>query len=326
MTDFWHDKRVMVTGGCGFIGSYVVEELVQAGAKVTAVDNLERGRLDNLAPMRDEVEFIQGDLRDRSFCHQIAPGFDVVMNLVGRAYGMEYSMKHHGEMLYHNTVAQLNMLEAARAHGVSRFLTVSSACVYNDEAPIPTIEANGFAGQPEAVNVGYGWAKRIAELQAIYYHEEFDIDIAIVRPYNPYGDRYIWMGTKSQVIPTLVKRVMDGEDPVVVWGSGQQKRSFLHVRDTARLMMLITERHAVGEPINIGYDGITITEVVETICKVAGKSPEIVYDHSKPEGNPCKCADSSRMLEVTGGYQQQVSLEDGLREMVGWYQRTFEAT
>lgn len=130
---YWRSRRVLVTGGCGFIGSYLVEELVAAGAQVTVADNLERGKLDNISTVIDCIRFVECDLRESDACREVTTGADVVMNLAARAYGLGYSIQHHGEMLYHNLMIQLQMLEAARLNNVRRFLVVSSSCVYPDD-------------------------------------------------------------------------------------------------------------------------------------------------------------------------------------------------
>ena len=322
---YWQYSKVLVTGGCGFLGSYLVEELVSAGADVTVVDNLETGTLDNIASVKDQVRFIHADVKDVNACLRVTKDIDVVMNLVGRAYGMEYSAKHHAEMLYHNSVVQLLMLEAARLNDVSRFLVVSSSCVYPDDAPIPTPELDVMTGLPEQVNAGYGWAKRIGELQAAYYHAEYQMEIAICRPFNPYGGRYRWSGEKSHVLPTLVKKVLDGQNPLIVWGSGKQRRNFLHARDTARLMMLVTEHHPRCHPVNLGYDeDISIAKLVSLICEAAGRQPEIVFDTSKPEGRFRKCPDATLLRKVTNDYQPEISLDRGIEEMLEWYHREFK--
>ncbi len=321
---YWQNRRTLVTGGCGFIGSYLVEELVAAGAQVTVVDNLATGRLENLSAVRDSIDFIEGDLHDFDTCLRAARTSDTVLNLAGLAFGLEYSMKHHGEMLYHNAIIQLQMLEAARCAGIERFLVTSSSCVYPDDAPIPTPELEVTDQLPEDVNRGYGWAKRLAELQAGYYQKEYDLEIAICRPFNPYGGRYIWAGEKSHVIPTLVKKVMDGNDPMVVWGSGRQRRNFLHVRDAARLMMLITQNVTDATPVNIGYDeDVSIADLVGIILEVSGRSPAVEFDTTKPEGRFRKCPDATRLRSVTDGYSPTITLHEGIQEMIDWYHRTF---
>jgi nucleoside-diphosphate-sugar epimerase len=323
---FWESCKALVTGGCGFLGSYLVEGLVAAGADVTAVDNLESGSLDNISSVADRVRFIETDLVDLESCLRVSRDADVVMNLVGRTRGVGYGSDHPGEMLFHNTVTHLNMLEAARANGVERFLVVSSSCVYPDDAPAPTPELPVMTGDPEGANEGYGWAKRVAELQAQYYRREYGLKVTICRPFNPYGGRYLWRGERdSHVVPTLVKKIMDGQDPLIVWGSGKQRRNFLHARDAVKYMMLLTERHASSEPVNIGFEeDISIAQLVSLICEVAGRSPEVRFDTSKPEGRFRKCADSTLLREIAGDYKPTVPLREGIQEMVSWYHRTFE--
>ena len=214
--EFWTNRKVVVTGGCGFLGSYLAEELVAVGAHVTVTDNLEAGSLDNIAAVADRVTFVQADLVDLGACLKVSQGAEVIMNLAGRVRGVGYSSTHHGEMLYQNTVIQLNMLEAARQNGVPRFLTVSSSCVYPDEAEAPIPELPVTLGLPERSNEGYGWSKRVAELQAHYYFNEYGIETAIVRPTNACGARYPWRGEQNSfVMPTLMKKIMDGTDPLM---------------------------------------------------------------------------------------------------------------
>ncbi|MDA3925093.1 MAG: NAD-dependent epimerase/dehydratase family protein [Kiritimatiellae bacterium] len=324
--DYWKGRNVVVTGGCGFLGSYLTEELVSVGAQVTVADNMEAGTLDNIASVADQVKFVQADLADLSACLKVAEGAEVIMNLAGRVRGVGYSSNHHGEMLYQNTVIQLNMLEAARQNDVPRFLTVSSSCVYPDDAEAPIPELSVTKGLPESSNEGYGWSKRIAELQAQYYFKEYGIETAIVRPTNACGSRYPWRGEQNSfVMPTLVKKIMDGTDPVVVWGNGQQRRNFLHATDIARLFMMVTERYACAKPVNIGYEQDTsIAELVELICEVTKIHPEIMFDTSKPTGCLRKCVDSTLLRKVTDGYAPQVSLEQTIHEMIAWYHRTFK--
>jgi nucleoside-diphosphate-sugar epimerase len=324
MEHFWRGRGVLVAGGCGFLGSYVVEELVAAGAIVTVLDNLSSGREENVCSVRGQVSLLKEDLSHRTVCEKVCAGFDVVMNFAGLVAGLEYSMKHHGEMFYQNSVLQLHLLEAARLNGIKRFVVVSSACVYPDDAPVPTPELDALTGLPERLNEGYGWAKRVGELQARYYHLEHGMEIAICRPFNPYGARYVWAGEKSQVIPTLVKRVMDGQDPLLVWGSGRQQRNFLHARDTAKLIMAVAEHLPSAEPVNIGCEEDTsIAELVSLICEVTGRRPRLVFDTSKPEGRFRKCPDVSTLRRIAPEYRATISLREGIEEMVSWYHANF---
>lgn len=322
---FWRGKEVLVGGGCGFLGSYMVPQLVEAGASVTVVDNLDDGYVDNLNFIKDRVRFLEADLRESRVCDAVTRGKDVVLNLAAKAYGMEYSSAHNGEMLVYNLLATLVPLEAARQNGVARCLIVSSSCVYPDDAIIPTPELPVFTGMPESVNEGYGWAKRIQELAGSYYKHDYGMKVTTVRPFNPYGGNYRWGSSeKAHVVPALVKRVMDGEDPLVVWGSGRQRRTLLHASDATRLILLCVSRDVTDGPINIGYDDdVSIADFVELICEVANKRPKIVYDQNKPEGRFRKCADATRLRAVTSGFEPRISLRDGVSEMIDWYHRSF---
>ena len=321
---FWA-KRILVGGGCGFLGSYLVPQLVHAGAEVTVVDSFVSGSPDSLSEISNRIRIINQDLRDASVSDGVTRSQDMVINLAAKAYGMEYSRKHNGEMLVYNLQSSLVPLDAARRNDVERYVVVSSSCVYPDDAPVPTPELDVFTGLPESVNEGYGWAKRIHELAGVYFAREYGMKVAIVRPFNPYGAKYRWVSEeRAHVIPSLVKRIMDGEDPLVVWGSGNQRRNFLHASDTTMLMMKIIEKDASATPVNIGYEEDTsIAELVKIICEVSGKSPHVIFDRTKPEGRFRKCADSARLRELSDGYVPRVSLRDGIREMLEWYKKTF---
>lgn len=322
---FWTNKRVLVGGGAGFLGSYLTPQLVEAGAKVTVVDNFDNSSIDSLTPVIDQIEFVEGDLRTAETCDRLTKDKSVVMNLAAKAFGMEYSRAHNGEMLVYNLLSTLTALEAARKNNVERFLIVSSSCVYPDEAPIPTPELDVFTDMPESVNQGYGWAKRIQELAGEYYARDYGLKVTTVRPFNPYGGNYRWGSEdKAHVIPALVKRVMDGEDPLIVWGSGNQRRNFLHAKDAMRLLMKVIEKDVLITPVNIGYDDdVSIADLVNLICEVAGVSPQIIFDTTKPEGRFRKCADATRLREVTDNYQPEIPLREGIEDMIEWYKRSF---
>jgi nucleoside-diphosphate-sugar epimerase len=179
---------------------------------------------------------------------------------------------------------------------------------------------------PESVNEGYGWAKRIQELAGDYYVHDYGMKVSIVRPFNPYGGNYHWGSEeKAHVVPALVKRVMDGEDPLRVWGTGKQRRNLLHASDATRLILTVVEKDLVATPVNIGYDeDITIADLVNLICEVSGKHPKVEFDTSRPEGRFRKCADATRLREVTNGYVPRVSLREGIEEMIEWYRRSFK--
>lgn len=319
-TEFWSRRRVLVGGGCGFLGSYLVPELAARGATVRVVDNLQNADRSSLDAVGHQIEVIEADLGEPSVCGRVSEGQDVVINLAAMAYGVGYSTAHHGQMLAHNLLCGLPLLEAARQKRVPRYVVMSTSCVYPDDAVTPTPELDTFDGRPESVNAGYGWAKRIQELAARYYAEEHGMCITVLRPFNLYGANDRWESdTKAHVIPSLVRRIVRGDDPVIVWGSGDQRRNFLHGRDAARLMARVIARDPGPEPINLGFEVETsVRELVELICEVAGARPRIRFDASKPEGKPHKAADSTRLRRIIGGDGPlvSVSLREGIREMV----------
>jgi nucleoside-diphosphate-sugar epimerase len=318
---YWRGKRVLVTGGAGFLGSHLVEYLVEDGADVAVVDNLERGRLENLSAVIGDIRFINADLRDPTVCDVVMAGQEVVVNMAAKVTGIQYNINHHGDMFTQNMLICANTLEAARRQGVQRYTCVSTACIYPHDAKVPTPEEEGERGTPEPTNEGYGWAKRMAERQARYYASEYGMEIAICRPFNAYGDRDYYDEATSHVIPALIKKVLDGEGPVVVWGSGEQSRAFVHARDFAKGIQLVTEMYAEADPVNIGHDQeTTIRELLEKILEMTGKRPRVVYDTSRPEGYRRRAADTTKLRRVTGGFVPRVSLEEGLAEMIRWYE------
>lgn len=315
--------RVVVGGGCGFVGSYVVPALVERGARVTVVDNFEYGQ-GVPAHHRDRVRVVEGDLRDSRTCRDALRDCDMFINLAAKASGIGFSRTHHAEMLVDNLLCGLVPLRTAVEQHVSRVVVMSSSCVYPDDAPVPTPELDAFVGNPEQVNEGYGWAKRMQELAATYLAREMSAPITVLRPFNLYGANYPWRsGEKAHVVPSLVKRVLDGENPLIVWGSGQQRRNLLHGSDSAEVILRVVESGAQGA-VNIGYEESTsVAELVTLICDVTGRRPAIEFDCSRPDGAPRKAADSSRLRELTRNYEPRVSLRQGIEEMVGWYERTF---
>ena len=311
-----------VPGGAGFIGSYLVEQLITCGAQVTVIDNLESGRLSNLDSVQNEIKFIQGDVTDIRLCFRIFKEAEVVMNLAARAPGVGFSHINHAELLARNLLIGNTVLEAARQAGVKRYLVVSSSCVYSDDAPVPTPELPFFVDEPEQVNAGYGWAKRYLELQAHYYAQKNGMEIAIARPFNAYGGRDLALGERSHVIPAIIARILSDDPELVVWGSGQQTRSFIHGKDIATGLRLITEHYAVCDPVNLGHDReITIRNLVEMLMELTGIHKKIIFDTSKPEGSFRKCADMTKFRQVAKGFEPETGLEQGLREMIEAHKR-----
>ncbi len=311
----WTGRRVLITGGGGFVGSYLVDDLLAQGAHVRVVD-------DRSTDGTGDAEVIPGDLRDAEVARAAVSGMDVVMHLAARAYGMLRSMENNPEVLRDNSVMSFHVLDACVQEGVDRVLMVSSSCVYPDDAPIPTPELPVHHGLPESVNEGYGWGKRLLEIQSRYVYEKHGLPIAIVRPFNAYGGRYRWQGAASHVVPSLVKKVLDRNGPVVVWGSGRQSRDLLHARDFALGFRLATECAADCDPVNLGCgSSIKLVEIVEKVAELAGVRIELEFDRSKPDGRPCKQADVTKLRAKVPAFRQTVSLEEGLGEMIEWYER-----
>ncbi|HIE52562.1 MAG TPA: NAD-dependent epimerase/dehydratase family protein [Armatimonadetes bacterium] len=318
--EYYRGKKVLVTGGAGFLGSHLAEFLVQDGAQVRVVDNLERGRLENLAAVWEDIEFIEGDLRDFETGKRVTKGMDVVINMAAKVTGIHYNRFHHGDMFTQNVMINTNTLEAARLNDVPRFCVVSTACIYPHDAKVPTPESEGDRGTPEPTNEGYGWAKRMAEKQGIYYAQEYGMEIAIVRPFNAYGPRDHFDEATSHVIPALIKKILDGLDPVPIWGSGNQSRVFVHGKDFARGIELVTAFYAQADPVNVGHDDeITIRDLFYKLCDLLDRHPQPFFDTSMPEGYPRRAADTTKLKAVTMGWEPEVSLEEGLREMIEWY-------
>ncbi len=316
---YWNNKKVLVTGGAGFIGSYLTELLVEAGSRVTVADNLIRGSESRLQNVRSKITLLKTDLDDPRECLKATEGQEIVLNLAAKVTGIEYNRFNMADMFESNMKLQMNVLHAAAQNKVRRFLQVSTACIYPHDAKVPTPETEGERGAPEPTNEGYGLAKLMGERLARYYAQEKKIEVVIGRPFNAYGPRDHFDEATSHVIPAIMKRVLDGDDPVVIWGTGNQSRVFVHARDIARGMMLIAEKAPVATPINIGHDKeITIKELFKVICRVLGKTPKAYFDTSKPDGYPRRSADITLLRKITG-FVPSISLEDGIREMAEWF-------
>lgn len=320
---FWKNKKVLVTGGAGFIGSRVVEKLVERGARVSILDNFQTGKKRNLSKVKDGVEIIKGDCRLNNDAYRASKNKDIVMNLAARVEGIEFNKTHQATMMSENMLIGAVMIEAARKAQAERFLVVSSACVYPKDCSVPTPESEGFAFEPEPANGGYGWAKRMNEKLGEYYVKEFGMKVGIVRPYNCYGPRDHFKPQPTHVVPALISRVFNGENPVKVWGSGRQTRAFLYVDDLAEGMILGIEKYPVPDPINLGTDEeISIKDLVEKIIKLSGKNLKIEFDTTKPDGSMRRNSGNSKAKEKIG-FTANTSLEDGLRKTIQWYQKTY---
>lgn len=327
MVHFYTDKYVVVTGGLGLIGSFLCEELLAVGAKVILIDDESKGSWQYIPHLRESVEYCQGSLEDPKFAIDSLAGCDYVFHLASRPYGVGFSQKNNFEMFRFNDLINTNVLDAIAHHQPQQALVVSSSCVYSDDSPTPMSDCLPITGEPERVNWGYGWAKRILEQKAFIYQKETGIPITVVRPFNIYGERYHWAGEKSQAIPMLTKRVMDGENPMLVWGSGNQRRNYLHATDCARAMMRLVENGYFERPVNIGREEtVSVKDLVKRLATIARIELDVICDRSKPEGRFIKSADSKLLMAALGDdFSWDIDLHEGLPRMVDWYKLTFNS-
>lgn len=316
---FWEGKRVVVTGGAGFVGSHLVERLLERGTHVRVVGRSRARLQDALGASGDAVEFVEGDLAQPEVAGAACEGRDVVMHLAAKVAGVGYNSAHPATLLHANGLIGLNLLDACVRQGVRRVLLTSSACVYRRFAFVPTPESEGFIDDPEPTNFGYGWAKRFLEVLGRGYAEEHGLDVCLVRPYNVYGPRDDFEWETNHVIPALIRKVVEGHDPVVVWGDGGQTRSFVYVTDIAEMLLEACEKHAVCEPLNLGADEeISVSDLVRLIIALSGKKTRLAFDLSKPSGQPRRSGDHSRARAVLT-YRPRVSMREGLAHTIAWY-------
>lgn len=317
---YWQGRHVLVTGGTGFVGSHLVERLLSEGARVRVVGRDKTGLGRFLGSVADQIEFLEGDLAaDAAFARSACSGQEAVFNLAAAVAGVGYNVEHPGELFRDNVGLGMSVLDAAVKAGVERFLCMSSACVYTRHCTIPTPESEGFLDDPEVTNLGYGWAKRALEVQARCYTREYPIRVAIVRPYNIYGPRDDFDWETSHVIPALIRKTVEGQDPLVVWGDGSQTRSFLYVEDCVDGLVRALERYPECDPVNIGTDEeVTIGNLVRTVHELCGSQARIEFDTTRPSGQPRRNGNFLLAREKLG-FVARVPLREGLARTIAWY-------
>jgi len=314
---FYKGKSILVTGGTGLIGRPLVEMLVDAGANVTVVS------LDDPSRAPTGVTFRQADLRSFEECLRICEGMEIVFQLAGVKGSPAMTSQRPASFFVPTTMFSINMMEAARRLGVERYLFTSSIGVY---APSEVFYENDvWATFPSPHDRFAGWAKRMGELQAEAYKIEYGWDkISIVRPANVYGSFDNFDQNNAMVIPSLIRRVTDGENPLTVWGDGSQIRDFIHARDVARGMMLMVEK-GVNEPVNLGSgEGVSIRELVEVIVDNVQGPIKVVWDTSKPSGDAKRIMNMDRAQ--SHGFTTQISIQEGIKETIDWYLKNLKIT
>ena len=318
--NFYEGKNVLVTGAGGFIGSHMVDALIEKKANVYALLKDKESPTSNIDHVKDKINILYSNMGSIEECLRITENIDIVLNLAAKVGGIQYNKKHHGTIITENLVPFLNLLDASRIRKVERFLTMSSACVYPKNSQIPLIEEEGLQREPEEAHKGYGWAKRMKEIASMHYQEESGIKIAIVRLSNVYGPRCNFDPESSNVIPGIIRRMHEGETPFTVWGGGQQTRSFMYVTDACKSLLELTAKKADANPINLGSNNeITIIDLIKTIAIILNKENlEYIVDESKPKGLLRSVADISRAKMIID-YSHMTPLEEGLKRTVDYY-------
>lgn len=303
---FYKDKRCLVTGGSGLIGRPLVQMLADAGAQVTVAS------LDEYTPL--PAKFVRADLRDFEVCKDLCEGQDIVFQLAG-VKGSPVATKTKPASFFVPTLQlSINMMEAARQAGVEWYLNTSSVGVYGPAEVF--FEDQAWEGMPSTHDKFAGYAKRMGELQAEAYSIEYGWNkCSIVRPGNVYGKYDSFLDETTMVIPSLIKRAVNGESPLLAWGDGSPIRDFIHANDVARGMMMVVE-HGITQPVNLGCGaGVSIKELAETIAKIVGTTVEWLTD--KPNGDAKRILDITRATAI--GWKPEISLYDGLKDLIDWY-------
>ncbi|MGD0409374.1 MAG: GDP-L-fucose synthase [Candidatus Limnocylindrales bacterium] len=305
---FWTDRRVMVTGGAGFLGSAVVRALQEAGAAEIFVPRTGDYDLRKLP----DVDRALADGRP-----------DLVIHLAAVVGGIGANRASPGRFFYDNAIMGLQLMEQSRLVGVAKFVAIGTVCAYPKFTPVPFREEDLWNGYPEETNAPYGLAKKMLLVQAQAYRDQYGFNAIYLLPVNIYGPGDNFDPASSHVIPALVKKCVDarerGDGFIEAWGTGSASREFLYVDDAARGIVLAAERYDGREPINLGVGSeITIRDLTELIARLTGFSGEIRWDPSKPDGQPRRALDTSRAREAFG-FTSSTSFEDGLRATIEGY-------
>jgi GDP-L-fucose synthase len=305
---FWSEKRVVVTGGAGFLGSFVVEKLRARGCKEIFIP---RSRNYDLREKEAVVRLYE----------ETRP--DLVIHLAAVVGGIGANLAHPGRFFYDNLIMGVQLMEYARRFGASRFVAVGTICAYPKFTPVPFREEDLWNGYPEETNAPYGLAKKMLLVQAQAYRQEYGYNAIYLLPVNLYGPGDNFDPETSHVIPALIRKSLEakqhGGAEVVVGGDGSPTREFLYVEDAAEGILLAAERYDAPEPVNLGSGvEISIRDLAEKIRHLTGFEGQIRWDASKPNGQPRRCLDVTRARERFG-FSAQVSLDEGLRRTIQWY-------
>lgn len=305
--DYWSGKRVLVTGGHGFVGQHVVELLATKPlASLECPSSLE------------------ADLRQMEVCLKATKDIDVVIHLAAKVGGIGLNQAIPGEMFYDNLMIGTQLLEASRQNQVAKFVGIGTVCAYPKNPPVPFREEDLWNGYPEETNAAYGLAKKMLLVQGQAYRQQYGFNAIFLLPANMYGPGDNFDPTSSHVIPALIKKFTNsktsGSKEVVVWGTGKATREFLYVKDAAEGILLATEHYDKPEPVNLGSSHeISIRDLASLIAKLTGFTGTITWDATKPDGQPRRKLDVSR-AKSEFNFVASTPFETGLSAMISWYQ------
>ncbi|AAV46491.1 UDP-glucose 4-epimerase [Haloarcula marismortui ATCC 43049] len=312
--DYWDGKSVMITGGAGFLGSHLIDELERRSEDVNI-----------FVPRSDEY-----DLRNRQEIKRalVDSNPDVVIHLAATVGGIGANRKNPGKYFYENAIMGIELIEQARQFGVEKFTILGTICSYPKHTPVPFSERDLFEGYPEETNAPYGIAKKALLTQSRAYRKQYDFNSIYLMPVNLYGPRDDFDLETSHVIPAIIRKCVEanrrGENAITAWGTGEPTREFLYVKDAADGILTATERYDESDPINLG-SGIetSIQDLVEKIADLTGFEGEIEWDTSKPDGQPRRKLDTSQAKERFD-WEATTSFEDGLERTIEWFEKSFE--
>ncbi len=306
--DYWADRRVCVTGGGGFLGSYVVEGLRRRGARQVFV------------PRKKDYDLVRHDEVVRMLA-EARP--DVVIHLAANVGGIGANRAHPAEFFYDNLMMGVQLLHESWKVGVEKFVAIGTVCSYPKFTPVPFKEEALWDGYPEETNAPYGLAKKMMLVQSQAYREQYGFNSIFLIPVNLYGPRDNFDLETSHVIPALIRKCIEAQEraehQVVVWGDGSPTREFLYAADAAEGILLGAERFNASEPVNLGSGReISIKDLAETIARLTGFEGELVWDTSKPNGQPRRALDTSK-AERLFGFRARTDFEEGLKASIAWY-------
>jgi len=302
------NKKFLVTGGSGFLGSFVLQKLKDKGVKT-----------ENIRVVRSA----ECDLREKDNCKKAVEGVDIVIHLAAHVGGIGLNKEKPGELFYDNAIMGIHLLEESRKSGVEKVVILGTICAYPKFSPIPFKEEDLWGGYPEETNAPYGIAKKALLVQSQSYREQYGFNSVFLLPVNLYGPRDNFDPSSSHVIPALIKKIADakaeGKSSITLWGDGTPTREFLYVEDAAEGIVRAAELYDKSDPVNLGAGfEISIKELAEKLVKITEFQGEIMWDTSKPNGQPRRKLCTDKAYEEFG-FKAKTSFDEGLRETISWY-------